>query len=56
MRIGVFQLTIDDWVHLLKNEWIEIGQEDIERFKRTYQHLRDESPFFWQIMSFKNYG
>ena len=47
MRIGVFQLTIDDWVHLFKNEWIEIGQEDIERFKRTYQHLRDESPFFW---------
>lgn len=46
MWIGEFQLTIDD-SFLLKNEWVEIGQEAIERFERTYQQLRDEMPFLF---------
>ena len=46
-RIGVSQLTIDDWVHLVKNKWIEIEQEAIERFQSTYHHLRHETPFLF---------
>ena len=45
-RYTLSQLTIVD-SFLLKNEWVEIGQEAIERFERTYQHLRDEMPFLF---------
>lgn len=40
----MFQLTLDD-VNLLDQEYIERSEEVIERFERTYAHLRADMPF-----------
>lgn len=45
-HIGVFQLTLDD-VNLLDQEYIERSEEVIERFERTYAHLRADMRFLF---------
>lgn len=45
-RIGVFQLRLDE-VHLLDQNYIERSNNVIERFKRTYSHLRADMPILF---------
>ena len=46
-RIALFHLTIDD-LYLLNKSYIQNADEALDRFERTYAHLRVEMPFLFR--------
>ena len=53
-RIALFHLTIDD-LYLLKQPYIQNVDEALDRFERTYAHLRVEMPFLFRDDEFSDF-
>lgn len=50
VRIGLFQLSIDDWVYFQPRSILFDNYEAHQRFTKLYWHLNELLPFFPQII------